>query len=79
MAEVATMLAFKHSNVMSLFGVCFDEDIPLIIMPYMLNGSVLLYVKQKRKELHFEKQAQEEVCNTLLYYHMIFSFLLIHR
>ena len=32
--EVTTMLSFKHPNVMSLIGVCFDGDMPMIIMPY---------------------------------------------
>ena len=58
------MLSFDHPNVMSLIGMCFDEDIPLIILPFMSNGSVLGVVKEKRNELHLDKQAkQEEVCN----------------
>ena len=61
--EVTTMLSFSHPNVMSLIGVCFDEEMPLIIMPFMSNGSVLGYVKEKRNELHLDRQAiQEEVC-----------------
>ena len=55
------MLSFKHPNVMSLIGVCFDGEMPLIIMPYMSNGSVLGYVKRK---LLFDREANEvEVCN----------------
>ena len=54
------MLSFDHPNVMSLIGVCFDEEIPLIIMPYMLNGSVLGFVKQKRNELHLDRQTKQE-------------------
>ena len=57
------MLSFEHPNVMSLIGVCFDGDMPLIIMPYMSNGSVLRYVKQNRTELLFDSQVnEEEVC-----------------
>ena len=63
--EVTTMLSFSHPNVMSLIGLCYDEEMPLIIMPYMSNGNVLGYVQEKRNELHFDKQAkQEEVCIT---------------
>ena len=63
--EVTSMLSFSHPNVMTLIGVCFDGDMPLIIMPYMSNGSVLRCVKEKRKELHFDKQAnQQEVRDT---------------
>ena len=62
------MLSFSHPNVMSLVGACFDEEIPLIVMPYMSNGSVLGYVKVKRIELHLDiKQAkQEDVCDDSL-------------
>ena len=52
------MLSFSHPNVMSLIGLCYDEEMPLIIMPYMSNGNVLGYVQEKRNEL------QEEVCIT---------------
>ena len=55
------MLSFSHPNVMSLIGVCFDKEMPMIIMPFMSNGSVLGYVKEKRNELHFDIE-QEVVC-----------------
>ena len=59
------MLSFTHPNVMSLIGVCFDEEVPLIIMPFMSTGSVLGYVKQNKDELYLNSQAnQEEVCIT---------------
>ena len=49
--EVSTMLSFEHTNVMSLVGVCLNGDIPLLIMPFMSNGSVLEFVKHHREEL----------------------------
>ncbi|CAI8013257.1 Tyrosine-protein kinase receptor UFO [Geodia barretti] len=49
--EVSTMLLFKHTNVMSLVGVCLNGDIPLLIMPFMSNGNVLEFVKHHREEL----------------------------
>ena len=49
--EVATMLSFEHPNVMSLVGVCIEEEIPLLIMPFMSNGCVLEFVKHHRDEL----------------------------
>ena len=62
--EVTTMLLFDHPNVMSLIGVCFDGEIPMIIMPYMSNGSVLGYVKRNKMKLLFDKEVnEEEVCN----------------
>ena len=64
------MLSFTHPNVMSLIGVCFDEEVPLIIMPYMSNGNVLGYVKQNKEELYFDSQAnQEQVCSFWLVSH----------
>ena len=45
------MLTFEHTNVMSLVGVCIDDDMPLLIMPFMTNGSVLEYVKHYKEEI----------------------------
>ena len=57
------MVSFDHPNVMSLIGVCFDGEMPLIIMPYMSNGSVLGYVKQNVHELLLDSEGnEEEVC-----------------
>ena len=59
------MASFQHPNVMSLVGMCFDGDTPLIIMPYMSEGSVLAYVKQNKRELLFDIEVHEdceEVC-----------------
>ena len=49
--EVSTMLSFNHLNVMSLIGVCVDGEMPLLIMPFMSNGSVLDYVRKHKDEL----------------------------
>ena len=38
--EVSLMLTFSHPNVMPLIGLSFDEETPLIIMPFMSNGTV---------------------------------------
>ena len=45
------MLSFDHPNVMTLIGVCVDGEMPLLIMPFMSNGSALVYVRQNKKEL----------------------------
>ena len=49
--EMSTMLTFEHTNAMSLVGVCIDGDMPLLIMPFMTNGSVLEYVKHYKEEI----------------------------
>ena len=60
--EVSTMLSFKHKHVMSLVGVCIDGDMPLLIMPFMSNGSVLDYVKNHKDNLLITgKNLEEEV------------------
>ena len=61
--EVSMMLSFHHPNVMPLIGVCMDREMPLLIMPFMNNGSVLEYVKNHKKELFMSSEAKEEnVC-----------------
>ena len=60
------MHSFSHPNVMSLIGVCYDGEMPLVMMPYMSNGSVLGYVKQKTRELLFDSEVREEVCDAEL-------------
>ena len=50
--EVSIMLSFKHPNVMSLLAVCFDGEMPLLVMPFMSSGSLLAHVKQNRETLH---------------------------
>ena len=49
--EVSTMLLFEHTNIMSLIGVCIEGEVPLLIMPFMSNGSVLEYVKRNNEVL----------------------------
>ena len=67
--EVSLMVEFKHPNVMSLTGVCIDGEMPLLIMPFMTNGTVLQYVKKERYKLYIKEADNEiEVGNTLCVY-----------
>ena len=59
--EVSAMLNFKHPNVMPLIGVCLDGEMPLIIMPFMSNGSVLEFVKSHREEMFLCSHAMKEL------------------
>ena len=62
--EVSIMLSFNHSNVMPLVGLCIEGEMPLLIMPFMFNGSMLEYVRKKREKLYFiEKTDRLEVSN----------------
>ena len=49
MEESLKMKRFDHPHVMSLIGVCLDGgSAPYIVMPYMVNGSLLSYLKKER-------------------------------
>ena len=62
------MLSFQHPNVMSLIGVCLDREIPLLIMPFMSNSSILEYVKNHKKKLLLSSEAEEkDVCYICLH------------
>ena len=43
------MRDLDHPNVMKFLGMCFDapEGYPYIILPFMVNGSLLDYLKRK--------------------------------
>ena len=46
------MSKFDHPNVLTLIGVCLDGGpSPFIIMPFMMNGSLLAYLKKNREAL----------------------------
>ena len=59
--EISAMLLFKHPNVMSLIGVCLEGEMPLIIMPFMSNGSILEFVKSHKEEFFLCSQAKMEL------------------
>ena len=66
------MLSFEHPNVMSLVGVCVDGEMPLLIMPFMSNGSVLEYIRDHKKELLLTSEAtHEEVLKWLTFIDLV--------
>ena len=66
--ESLKMSRFKHAHVMGLIGACVDTgSTPLIIMPYMENGSLLKYLKKERQNIIVSQDNDEdEVCNTTI-------------
>ena len=73
------MLNFEHPNVMSLVGVCVDGEIPLLIMPFMSNGSILEYVRHHKQELLLTSESTDEevlewfaFIDYMLHFHTIF-------
>ena len=50
--EITKMHGLDHPNVMTLLGICFnDNSAPCIIMSYMANGSLLSYVRRHKGTL----------------------------
>ena len=50
--ESLKMSKFNHPNVMRLVGVCIDGgESPYIVMPFMIHGSLLSYLRKHRVEL----------------------------
>ena len=45
------MLSFNHPNVMPLVGMALDGEKPLIIMPFMMQGTLLQYVRKNKSYL----------------------------
>ena len=45
---------------MSLIGLCFDGDVPLIIMPFMSDGNLLEYVRRNRQHLYLTLQSSQD-------------------
>lgn len=59
------MMSFTHSNVLSLIGVCMDwGPAPLIVMPFMANGSLLNYLRRERSDLYWEDANETEKVNS---------------
>ena len=49
------MSKFDHPNILTLNGVCMDGGpAPFIIMPFMINGSLLTYLRKNRATLVIE-------------------------
>ena len=46
------MQQFDHPNVLSITGVCLDGgQTPFLVMPFMVNGSLLSYLRNNRSSL----------------------------
>ena len=66
--ESLKMSRFKHVHVMGLIGVCLDAGsapyTPYIIMPFMVNGSLLNYLKNERKNIVLSEDTEEDNVTT---------------
>lgn len=56
--QCTKMHELEHPNVLVLKGVCLDGGpTPCIIMPFMVNGSLLSYLKRESEHLVLEPNA----------------------
>ena len=67
------MASFKHPNIMPLLGLCYEEEMPLLIMPFMSGGNVLKYVRQNKETLYLDQDTGNV---TQVYYTYIYVPLL---
>ena len=66
--ESVKMGKFSHPHVMRLIGVCIDKGAsPYIVMPYMIYGSLLSYLKKQRADLTVAKDEDHELVHTYLH------------
>ena len=60
--ECSKMYEFDHPNVLNMRGVCLDGGpAPYIIMPFMINGSLLDYLKNNQARLIIVPQKNVEI------------------
>ena len=56
------MAKFNHLNVMKLIGVCpYIRDTLYIVMPYMVHGSLLSYLKKHRPDMTIVSEDNDEL------------------
>jgi len=50
LAESLIMKDFHHPHILGLLGVCFNtpDRAPYIVLPFMANGSLKKYLKERR-------------------------------
>ena len=61
------MKQFDHPNIVGLLGVCFDtpDGYPYLILPFMINGNIRDYLKDKRLQ-PTNTSSLPEVCSSLI-------------
>ena len=61
LSETLKMENLSHPNVMNLIGISISNTLsPILIMPFMENGSLLNYLKKERSSLYLDSDEEEE-------------------
>ena len=66
MKEVKKMQHFDHPHVLNVIGLCLDAgSAPYIVMPFMANGSLQLYLRKEQGSLVVVSDADEDIVSCL--------------
>ena len=61
LSEILKMESLSHPYVMNLIGISISNTLsPILIMPFMENGSLLNYLKKERSSLCLDYDEEEE-------------------
>ena len=68
--ESVLMKNFDHPNVLNILGVGLDPDngLPFIVLPFMANGNLKMYLINKRSKATDVNQLPEVIIMTLYSY-----------
>ena len=69
LSEILKMESLSHPHVMNLIGISISNTLsPILIMPFMENGSLLNYLKKERSSLYLDYDEEEECVSTIRKY-----------
>ena len=67
LSETLKMESLSHPHVMNLIGISISNTLsPILIMPFMENGSLLNYLKKERSSLYLDYDEEEECVSSKL-------------
>lgn len=60
--EALKLKHFSHQNVLNLIGVCIEgSPAPYIVVPFMANGSLLIYLRKEKMSLVLSNDVDEDI------------------
>ncbi|KAF3777005.1 putative LRR receptor-like serine/threonine-protein kinase [Nymphaea thermarum] len=81
LAEIKILMRIHHKNLVSLVGLCEEQDEIILVSEYMASGSLSEVLKDRNKELTWRKRLQIalDAATGLEYLHTGCSPAIIHR
>ncbi|XP_031489249.2 proline-rich receptor-like protein kinase PERK9 [Nymphaea colorata] len=81
LAEIKILMRIHHKNLVSLVGLCEEQDEIILVSEYMASGSLSQVLKDRKKELTWRKRLQIalDAATGLEYLHTGCSPAIIHR